>query len=175
MRWSELDVSLGLVVAPAGAWPAKLVGVAQPAMRRVPARRPPEQVRGSQGRHVAGRRCTTRFEHAHRTVRREVLYRHHPWFGRQVCAHAAIEKADGFVFRCTLDGSEAERWLEIPAWMLERSECPDGLALTVEPFVSLDALNALSALLDLALKDRASSSNAPLSGACGTSHDQNRG
>jgi hypothetical protein len=54
---------------------------------------------------------------AHRTVCREVLFRHHPWFECDVFVHSAIDKADGGVFRCTLDG-EAGRWLEIPAWML---------------------------------------------------------
>jgi hypothetical protein len=49
-------------------------------------------------------RCTTRFESAHRTVLRKVLYRHHPWFRRRVCIHGAVDK-DGFVvFRCTLEG-----------------------------------------------------------------------
>jgi hypothetical protein len=61
------------------------------------------------------------FENAHRTVLREVLYRHHPWFGRRVCVHETIEKADDVVFRCTLGGSQAERWLEVPAWMFDRT------------------------------------------------------
>ena len=33
---------------------------------------------------------------AHRTVLREVLYRHHPWFGRRVCIHGTVDK-DGYV------------------------------------------------------------------------------
>jgi hypothetical protein len=37
-----------------------------------------------------------------------------------VAIHEAIEKADGVVFRCTLSGSDADRWLEVPAWMFER-------------------------------------------------------
>src|ERR1700687_5123456 len=49
---------------------------------------------------------TTTFENAHRTVLREVLYRHHPWFGPRVCDHETVEKADDVVFRCTLDGSQ---------------------------------------------------------------------
>jgi hypothetical protein len=39
----------------------------------------------------------------------------HPWFGAQVAVHEAIEKANGVVFRCTLSGSGADRWLEVPA------------------------------------------------------------
>ena len=117
---------------------------------------------------------TTRFENAHRTVLREVLYRHHPWFGRRVCVHGAVDKASDVVFRCTLDGSQADRWLEVPAWMFDRTACPDAELLTAQPFVSIDALAALSALLDLALKDRTPSA-ALLSGASRASHDQNRG
>jgi hypothetical protein len=59
--------------------------------------------------------CTTRFENAHGTVYREVLYPWHPWFGLQVCVHEAIKKADDVVFRCTLSGSDGDRWLEVPA------------------------------------------------------------
>src|SRR6201997_3703272 len=55
---------------------------------------------------------------------------------------------------------------------------PDGMSapqlLVAQPFVSIDALSALSALLDLALKDQTPSA-APLSGASRGSHDQNRG
>src|SRR5215468_6255380 len=90
--------------------------------------------------------CTTTFENAHRTVPREVLYRHHPWFGRRVCVHGSVDKADDVVFRCTLDGSQADRWLEVPAWMFDRTACPDAELLTAQPFVSIDALAALSAL-----------------------------
>ncbi|WP_208867125.1 hypothetical protein, partial [Bradyrhizobium sp. AS23.2] len=99
-------------------------------------------------------RCTTTFENAHRTVFREVLYRHHPWFGRRVCVHGTVDKADDVVFRCTLDGAQTDRWLEVPAWMFDRTACPDAELLTAHPFVSIDALAALSAVLDLALKDR---------------------
>lgn len=59
--------------------------------------------------------------------------------------------------------------------MFERAACPDKLPLTAEPFVTMEALAELSTLLDLALKDLAASSNARLSGASRTSHDQNRG
>ena len=49
---------LGLVLAPAGAWPAELVGIAQPAMRRVLARTPPEPEPGSRSRHAAAPCCS---------------------------------------------------------------------------------------------------------------------
>src|ERR1700753_3630998 len=99
-------------------------------------------------------RYTTRFENAHRIVLREVLYRHHPWFGRRVCVHGAVDKAGHVVFRCTLDGAQADRWLEVPAWMFDRTACHDAGLLTAQPFVSIEALAALSVLLDLTLKDR---------------------
>jgi hypothetical protein len=40
------------------------------------------------------------------------------------------------VFRCTLDGSQADRWLEVPAWMFDRTACPDAEPLTAQPFVA---------------------------------------
>jgi len=119
-------------------------------------------------------RCTTRFENDHRTVPREVLYPHHPWFGCRVFVHDAVDK-DGFVvFRCTLEESQADRALEVPAWMFDRTACPGPGLLAAQPYVSIEALAALSALLDLALKDQTPSA-VLLSGASGASHDQNRG
>ena len=105
---------------------------------------------------------------------REILYPWHPWFELQVAIHEAIEKADGVVFRCTVSGSDADRWLEVPAWMFERAACPDHDQLTAAPFIDMTALSALANLLRQVLKDRAASSNAPLSGASESSHDQNR-
>src|SRR4029077_20213776 len=124
--------------------------------------------------HECAWRCTTTFENAHRTVLREVLYRHHPWCGRRVCIHGAVDK-DGFVvFRCTLEAAQADRGLEVPAWMFDRTACPDPGLLAAQPYVSIAALAALSALLDLALNDQTPSA-VLLSGASGASHDQNRG
>ncbi|OPH81361.1 hypothetical protein [Nitrobacter vulgaris] len=91
-----------------------------------------------------------------------------------VAIHEAIDKADGVVFRCTLSGSAADRWLEVPAWF-ERAMCPDPPRLTTSSFVSMDALSALSDLLQQTLKPPLSSSNAPYSGAPISSHDQDRG
>src|ERR1700730_3499342 len=128
----------------------------------------------SPGIDACGPHCTTRFENAHRTVLREVLYRHHPWFGRRVCIHGAVDK-DGFVvFRCTLEESQADRALEVPAWMFDRTACPDPGLLAAQPYVSIEAVAALSALLDLALNDQTPSA-VLLSGTSGASHDQNRG
>src|SRR5437899_173309 len=108
--------------------------------------------------------CTTRFKNAHGTVFRELLYHWHPWFRMRVAIHEAADKADGVVFRCTLSGSTADRWLEVPAWMFDRAACPHPPRLTASPFVSMDALSALSDLLRQALKPSLSSSNVPHSG-----------
>ena len=146
----------------------------QPRRRRLPPARPPSACgRPAPGADAA--RCTTRFSNAHRTVCRELLYRLHPWFECDVFVHSAIDKADGGVFRCTLDGSEAGRWLEIPAWMFDRAACVTDVRSLTDPFVSLEALGALSVLLDQVLKTDAPSSNARLRDAYGISRDQNRG
>ena len=128
-----------------------------------------------QGSNAVVERCTTKFKNAHGTVFRELLYHWHPWFGMRVAIHEAVDKADGVVFRCTLSGSVADRWLEVPAWMFDRAICPDPPRLTASPFISMDELSALSDLLRQVLKLPPSSSNAPDSGASGSSHDQNRG
>jgi hypothetical protein len=120
-------------------------------------------------------RCTTRFENGHGTVFRELFYRWHPWFGTLVAIHEAIAKADGVVFRCTLSGSAADRWLEVPAWMFDRVARSDAPCLATAPFVSVAALLALTDLLRQALKASSASSNAPLSGASRSSHDQTWG
>jgi hypothetical protein len=93
----------------------------------------------------------------------------------RVAIHEGVDKSDDVVFRCTLSGSVADRWLEVPAWMFDRAKCIDPPRLTALPFVSMDALLALSDLLRQALKPPLASSNAPHSGASRSSHDQNRG
>ena len=93
----------------------------------------------------------------------------------RVAIHGAVDKADGVVFCCTLSGSGADRWLEVPAWMFDRARCLDSPRLTASPFVIMDALSVLSDLLRQALKLPLSSSTAAHSGASRSSHDQNRG
>jgi hypothetical protein len=118
-------------------------------------------------------RCTTRCKNAHRTECRDVLYPLHPWFGRDVFVHRATDKANG-VFRCTLDGSDIARSLEIPVWMFDRAVCVSEVRFAVDAFVDLEALGALSALLDQVLRTSAPSSHARLRDAYGASRDQNR-
>ena len=58
----------------------------------------------------------------------------------RVAIHEVVDKADDVIFRCTLNGSAADRWLEVPAWMFDRTRCLDPPRLTASPFVSMDAL-----------------------------------
>ena len=75
-----------------------------------------------------------------------------PVVGLRVCVHGTIGKAGGVDFRCTLSGSEADRWLEIPAWMFARAACPGQATLTTSPFVDMAALSTLRNLLAEVLK-----------------------
>jgi len=145
----------------------------QPSRRRPPrARRP--SVHGTPAPGEGAARCTTRFENAHGTARRAVLYRLHPWFGREVFVHGATDRAKG-VFRCTLDGSDRARSLEIPVWMFDRVACVCEVRFAAEALVDLEALGVLSALLDHVLKINAPSSNARLQDPYEGSREQNRG
>jgi len=174
-----LNVSLGSAVAPAGAWPAELVGVAQPAMRRARGRTPPGPAPGSRSRHAAGQRCTTRRGNAHRTEisgEREVLYRWHPWAGCIVRVHEAVEKVDGTVLRCSRGGGATERWLELPAWMFDRAACL-AMRTAPKPRVEFAALAVLQELLSdaIAHSDPSLSSNTPVLSPAGEARNQNRG
>ena len=60
--------------------------------------------------------------------------------------HEAIERPGGVVFRCDLTASDANRWLEIPAWMFDRSACAK-MRLAVEPHTDLSALVMLGGAL----------------------------
>jgi hypothetical protein len=67
-------------------------------------------------------------------------------------------------FSFTLSGSDVDRWLEIPAWMFERSACAR-VRVAADAHVDLSALMALAELVRDALSDRFAPSNALLSGA----------
>jgi hypothetical protein len=60
---------------------------------------------------------TTRLENTHGTEFRDLFYRFHPWSGFRIAVHVAIDRPGGLVFRRDIAGSDAERWLEIPAWV----------------------------------------------------------
>src|SRR3954468_20631293 len=87
-------------------------------------------------------RCTTRVENAHGTGVREVLYRWHPWFGRDVHVHAAITKSDGVYFRCTLNGTDGARWQELV-------ECSSAMTSTLKVLIYYSPLNAGTLLANL--------------------------
>ncbi|MBL1258887.1 hypothetical protein [Methylocystis sp. Sn-Cys] len=79
------------------------------------------------------------------------------------------------MFQCSVDGLNVKRWREIPAWMFDRAACAPDVRFSSVPVVSLQALSALSVLLDQVLKNTAASSNARVFSASGVSHDQNQG
>src|SRR6516164_3976132 len=121
-----------------------------------------------------GSPTTTRLENAHNTEFRELLYPWHPWSGLRIGIHEAIERPGGVVFRCDLTASDANRWLEIPAWMFDRSACAK-VRLAVEPHTNLSALVMLGALLRDVRNKRSTASDAADSGLSPLSGDQNQG
>ncbi len=142
---------------------------------RLRSRYTPRQGSGRPATSAGGGYCRTKLENAHGPVFRELLYPWHPWSRERVAVHEAIAKADGITFRCTLSGLDADRWLEIPAWMFERAACPDQSNLATSPFVSVSALTALSDLIGPVVKGLSTPSNALTPGASKSSHQQNRG
>jgi len=129
--------------------------------------------RSTSGLDAAADDCTTSFENAHGTVFRELLYPWHPWFARRIAVHETIGKSNDLVFRCTLSGSDAGRWVEIPAWMFDRVACA-AARLTAAPYVSAAALSALRDLVRQASKDTSAASSLLVSSVSGTSRDQYR-
>jgi len=105
-----------------------------------------------------------------------VLYAWHPWCGRAVRVHEVISKAGGDALRCSLDGGEVGRWLELPVWMFDRSICLSA-RLAASPWIDCASLLALKDCLARALADGlgdVSSSNALSSGAQRNSRNQTR-
>ena len=135
-------------------------------LRWVWRQRPP--VAGIRELNGAGRCYTTRSHNTHRTEQRALLYRWHPWVGRQVYVHEAIERTDRTSFRCSLTGAAAARCLEVPAWMFDRaaSHCWE---LKPNPIASIGALAALSALLNEAAEACSRPSRSQDSGATSNS------
>ena len=124
----------------------------------------------SRGRNGAAPRCTTLQLNAHRTVRRELLYPWHPWSGLRVRIHEAVEKGEVAVFRCSLSGRASERWLEVPAWMFDRT-ADAGWRIEASPQVDLFVLISLAGLL----QNAGAPSQSRDMGAALRSHDTNRG
>jgi len=94
--------------------------------------------------------------------------------GLRIGIHEAIERPGGVVFRCDLTASDANRWLEIPAWMFDRSACAK-VRLAVEPHTDLSALVMVGALLRDVRNIRSTASDAADSGLSPLSGDQNQG
>ena len=138
----------------------------------------PRRACARQGANGDVRNCTTTERNAHRTDIREVLYPWHPWAGRLVHLHEAIDRAAGGVVRCTVDGDlTGRRTLELPVWMFDRA-VHIGVRMASTPQVDLQSLLDLAVLL-------ASASRSVISAACPStlstssvtreSHHQNRG
>jgi hypothetical protein len=127
-----------------------------------------------QGSNADGGDCRTKLENTHRTEKREVAYRFHPWAGRIVDIHEVVEKASGHVARCNLDGEEVHRLLELPTWMLDRVACAP-VRMDAQPRVDAAALDALTTLLAEVAIAGAASSNIPVAKAQMVSRYENRG
>jgi hypothetical protein len=129
------------------------------------------------GRCAGGAHCTTRRRNAHRTEDCEVRYPWHPWFGRVVCVYEVIEKAADVIVRCHLDEAGSDRWLELPAWMLDRAACVL-MRVAAQARVDVASLAALQALLigaSSAGSCGCASSNAPVLGTGRNACDQKPG
>ena len=133
---------------------------------------------GSPAPNVGGDRCTTTERNTHRTDIREVLYPWHPWTGRLVHLHEAIDRAAGGVVRCTVDGDlTGRRTLELPIWMFDRAICV-GVRMAPAPQVDLQSLSDLAALLAATSRSvipAACPSTLSTSSVTRESHHQNRG
>ena len=124
---------------------------------------------------MVGRCCRTRRQNAHVIDGREVLYPWHPWFGLGVHVHQTIDKRLAGVFRCSLDGVRAGRWIELPAWMFERSTCLP-MRIASSPRVQSGALVGLQNLLREPTNAASATgpSRVPVSGAGRDPRHQNR-
>jgi hypothetical protein len=116
---------------------------------------------------------STKLKNTHGTEFRELLYPWHPWFGVRVTVHEAINKSN-VVFRCSQRGCDADRGLEVPAWMFDRSACAR-VRVAADAHADMAALTTLAALLRQVLNDRLASSNSLFPSASILSRDQNRG
>ncbi|CDX24945.1 conserved hypothetical protein [Mesorhizobium plurifarium] len=81
-----------------------------------------------------------------------------------------IKKGDVTIFRCSLSGQASNRWLEVPAWMFDRSA---GVSWRITAAAQVD-LAVLVALAEL-LHDTGVPSQSQKIGAASDSHDSNRG
>jgi hypothetical protein len=90
---------------------------------------------------------TTRQRNTHVTEIRCVLYRWHPWHGREVFIFGSKTKNERAVFRCALNQTDA-RVLEIPQWMFDAATCCR-MTLSAVPSISVRSLRELARLLSV--------------------------
>src|SRR5437016_637715 len=72
-------------------------------------------------------------------------------FGSALTRRSASRTA---LFRCSLSGSDADRWLKVLAWMFVPPLGVRQVRMAADAHVDLAALTALAALLQQALNDR---------------------
>jgi hypothetical protein len=90
--------------------------------------------------------CTNRQQNAHITERRVVLYRWHPWHGREVSISSFTARAGAVILRCRVE-EDSCRSIEVPAWMFDAATCCR-IRLESAPVVTCAALLAVRELLD---------------------------
>jgi hypothetical protein len=90
---------------------------------------------------------TTRQRNAHVTEMRTILYRWHPWYGREVPIFGSKTKNERAIFRCALSRSDA-RVLEVPQWMFDAATCSQ-MTLSMVPSISVRSLRELAQLLSV--------------------------
>jgi hypothetical protein len=115
-----LLVAADAVVAAGGPPPA--CGLARRGSPSV-ARRAYRPALRSRSRCGAARCCTTEGSNTHKTETREVHYRWHPWYGRQVLVQGIRHRRGVVVLNCRADVDGASPVLEVPEWMFDSSVC----------------------------------------------------
>src|SRR5262249_696305 len=68
-------------------------------------------------------RGTTEGSNTHKTEIREVHYRWHPWYGRQVVVRGIRHRRGGVALNCRAGDDGASPVLEVPEWMFDFSVC----------------------------------------------------
>ena len=74
-------------------------------------------------------------------------------------AFTKLSRSGEVVFRCSLSGTDVDRWLEIPAWIFERSACAR-MRVAADAHVDPAALMAFAELVRDALSNRCPPSSA---------------
>jgi hypothetical protein len=89
--------------------------------------RPPSNSRAREGdiptRCAVVRCCTTERYKTHKTDSSQVVYRWHPWYGREVTIYGERNRRGTIVFICRIGGDEKTSPLEVPAWMFDTAIC----------------------------------------------------